>query len=71
MLPNNTVRITENPNQYHDAVEVHDYIIAGWFQGKDMVVMSLQGPFSDPPQQKDYDNVQSNSYMNEKYARKR
>ena len=71
MLPNNTVRITENPNEYHSQVEVHDYIIVGWFQGKDAVVMSLQGPFDDPPTQKDYDDVQSNSYKNEKYARKR
>ncbi len=71
MLPHNTVRISLNPNQYHDDVEVHDYIIVGWFQGKDAVVMTLPGPFSDPPTADDYRDVPSMSYKNEKYARRR
>jgi hypothetical protein len=71
MLGNNTIRISRDPNQYHQDVQVQDYIVVGWFQGQDQIVMEIQGPYSDPPTQDDYANVKSNSYRNDKYARKR
>lgn len=47
------------------------WIIAGWFVGQDMVVMSLQGPFRAAITQQDFANVQGNSYRNRNYARRR
>jgi len=45
------------------------YILRGWFFGRDMTVMEIDGPYYDPVAPKDIANPNYNIYMRERFVR--
>jgi len=67
---NNTITFNF-PAQSGRAAYFESYIIVGWFVGPEVVFMKLQGPFRQAITQQDFNNIQSNQYLNHTYMRKR